>query len=200
MSNDALKNQIRELKSSLDQGSLTEDQFINSVADLVQPSAPLADDDYMNSFDNVVEESAVAQEAPQQAPKPAASGGNPGLGEIDGIPVYLRDGDYGPYVQWGTKNQIPDGYPKPKMVSLIEGMTPENMTLDLAKKLLALPRTIGKHPTLNADIIAAPGKFGPYIKCGSETRSLKNTDQLFTISLADAVDLINTPKKPRANR
>src|SRR4029453_3263938 len=81
--------------------------------------------------------------------------------------------------------------------SLFQGMQPDTVTLDEALKLLTLPREVGRHPVDNQTILASPGRYGPYIKHGNEFRSLDSEDQLFTISLDQAVELLAAPKKSR---
>lgn len=105
-------------------------------------------------------------------------------------PVYLKLGRFGPYVQLGK----PDDEEKPKNASLLKGMVPADVTIDVALKLLSLPRNLGKHETLGEDIIAQNGRFGPYIKCGAETRSLPAGVSPIDISRDDAIALLAQPK------
>jgi DNA topoisomerase-1 len=86
---------------------------------------------------------------------------------------------------------------KPKRASLFAGMSESSVTLDQALQLLTLPRELGPHPADGAMVIASPGRFGPYIKHGNEFRSLDSEDQLFTVTIDEAVALLAEPKKSR---
>ena len=69
------------------------------------------------------------------------------IGELDGFPVYAKNGRFGPYVQWGSPDRLPPGLDKPKMTSLFKTMVLERITLDEAETLLQLPRSLGTDPT-----------------------------------------------------
>ncbi len=117
-----------------------------------------------------------------------------------GEPIYVLLGPYGPYVQLGEKSEET---PKPKQASLPKGVTPENVTLEIAIGLLSLPRTLGVHPVTNGKIQASLGRYGPYIvqdqgKEGKDYRSLKAGDDILTISLERALELLSEPKKGRS--
>jgi DNA topoisomerase I len=119
-----------------------------------------------------------------------------GKDPVSGLPVFLKKGRFGPYVQLGENSDDPDQ--KPKMSSLLKGMLPEQVDLETALKLLSLPRSLGKHPETGDDVIVSNGKFGPYVKAGAETRSLPegNPDlSPITISLTDALILLKEPKR-----
>ena len=107
------------------------------------------------------------------------------------LPVYVKVGRFGPYIQRGA----PDDEEKPKNASLLKGMTVEEMTLETALKLLSLPREVGHHPKLDGKITAYNGRFGPYIKCGDETRSLPAEESPIDVSLEKCIDLLNQPKQ-----
>jgi DNA topoisomerase-1 len=118
------------------------------------------------------------------------------LGEdpATGKSVILRAGRFGPYVQLGEAGESAD---KPRTASLLKNMTLETVTLEEALRLLQLPRTVGADPETGEEIVAANGRFGPFLKRGSETRSLENEDQLFSVTIEDALGLFSEPKKRR---
>ena len=102
--------------------------------------------------------------------------------------VSLRKGPYGFYVQLGEQGEKKSD--KPKRVSLIRGMTPNEVTLELALGLLSLPREIGPHPETEAMILAGIGRFGPYLKLGPAYTSIPAGDDVLAIGLNRAVTLI----------
>lgn len=133
----------------------------------------------------------------QKITGPDQVGRHPETGE----PIYVKIGAYGPYVQLGDKT---DENPKPKQASLLKGVTPETVTLEMAVDLLALPRTLGVHPVTGGKIQASLGRFGPYVvhdqgKEGKDYRSLKAADNVLAISLERALELLSEPKKGRSS-
>lgn len=132
----------------------------------------------------------------QKTSGPEEIGRHPETGE----PIYVLIGRYGPYIQLGDKS---DDNPKPKQVSLPKEVKPEDVTLEMAMGLLSLPRTLGTHPETGATIQANLGPYGPYIvhntKQGKDYRSLKAGDDVLTVSLERALELLSEPKKARSN-
>lgn len=113
-----------------------------------------------------------------------------GLHPDTGMPVFLKVGRYGPYVQMGDGR---DGS-KPKMASLVQGTELKDVDLDHACRLLALPRTLGEHPETGEPVIAANGRFGPYVQSGPETRSLPANLSPIDVTIEQAMELIRQPK------
>jgi DNA topoisomerase I len=111
-----------------------------------------------------------------------------------GLPVYSKSGRYGPYVQLGDAETLPEGQ-KPKMASLFKTMSPTTLTLEDALRLLALPRTVGTDPNTGEEIVALNGRYGPYVKKGDDTRSLGSEEELFTVTVDDAVRAFAEPKR-----
>ena len=109
-----------------------------------------------------------------------------------GLPVYVRNGPYGPYVQLGE----PDTK-KPKRSSFPKGMSAGNVDLENALKLLSLPRDVGAHPESGDMIQAGLGRYGPYLKYQGSFTSLKDGDDLLEIGLNRAVDLLAESAKKR---
>ncbi|WP_009632516.1 type I DNA topoisomerase [Synechocystis sp. PCC 7509] len=124
---------------------------------------------------------------------PNKVGEHPDTGET----IYLKIGSNGYYLQLGEPSEQNK---KPKTASLPAGVSPDNVTLEIAVNQLALPRTLGVHPATNGKIQAGLGKFGPFIvhnqsKDEKDYRSLKAGDDVFTITLERALEILSEPKK-----
>ncbi len=118
-----------------------------------------------------------------------------GVDPITGNEIHVRSGRYGPYVV----ETLPEGSEeKPRTASLFASMAQENVTLDDALRLLSLPRVLGQID--GEDVVAQNGRYGPYVKKGSESRSLENEEQLFTVTLEDARALLAEPPRRRGRR
>ena len=122
-----------------------------------------------------------------------------GIHPETGDPIFIKIGRYGPYVELGEETE---GKKKPKRCSLPKGTQPEDVTLEMAVKLLSLPRHLGEHPTTGAPIKTAIGPYGPYVvhdqgKEGKDYRSLKKEDDVLSIELNRALELLSQPKKSR---
>jgi len=125
-----------------------------------------------------------------------------GLHPETGEPIYAKIGPYGPYVQLGDST---DDHPNPKRASLPKGMQLEDVTLETAVGLLSLPRLLGTHPDTGAPIKAGQGRFGPYVvhdqgKEGKDYRSIKGDDDVLTISLDRALEMLAQPKAGRGRK
>jgi DNA topoisomerase-1 len=109
--------------------------------------------------------------------------------------IVLRSGRYGPYV---TEVLPEDETRKPRTASLFSSMSPETVTLEDALRLLSLPRVVGELD--GQEVTAQNGRYGPYIKKGSESRSLESEEQLFTVTLEQAQALLAEPPRRRGRR
>jgi DNA topoisomerase-1 len=111
-------------------------------------------------------------------------GGERKIGEHPdtGEPIVVKSGRFGPYVSTGERN-----------ASLLRNQSPDSVTLDEALRLLSLPRLVGVDPESN-EIFAGAGRYGPYVKRGDDFRSLENDDQMFTVTLEEALALFAAPK------
>ncbi|MFM2391189.1 MAG: hypothetical protein RLZZ437_2744 [Pseudomonadota bacterium] len=110
------------------------------------------------------------------------------LGEdADGVPISLRAGRFGPYVQ---KGEVSEENPKPPRGSLPKGWAPDALTLERALQLLNLPRLVGTHPGDGAPVEAAIGRFGPYVKHNSTYANLPDVEEVFTIGMNRAVEVL----------
>jgi len=132
-----------------------------------------------------------------------------GTDPVSNLEVTLRGGRFGPYLQLGEQAKAvkpPKGEkavkpPKPKRASLPKGVAPEDIDLEKALALLALPREVGLSPEDGEPILAGVGRFGPYVKHGKVYASLEDGDNVLTVGLNRAMhliaDKIANPKKGR---
>ncbi|MFZ1161691.1 topoisomerase C-terminal repeat-containing protein, partial [Mycobacterium sp.] len=132
-----------------------------------------------------------------------------GVDPDTGHEIVAKDGRYGPYVtevlpkpddddgaagQPAKKGKKPTG-PKPRTGSLLRSMDLQTVTLEDALKLLSLPRVVGVDPDSKEEITAQNGRYGPYLKRGTDSRSLATEDQIFDVTLEEALKLYAEPKR-----
>jgi DNA topoisomerase-1 len=132
-----------------------------------------------------------------------------GVDPETGHEIVAKDGRYGPYVtevlpkpdddddaagQPAKKGKKPTG-PKPRTGSLLRSMDLQTVTLEDALKLLSLPRVVGVDPDAGEEITAQSGRYGPYLKRGNDSRSLATEDQIFEVTLEEALKLYAEPKR-----
>jgi DNA topoisomerase I len=132
-----------------------------------------------------------------------------GVDPETGHEIVAKDGRYGPYVtevlpkpddddgaagQPAKKGKKPTG-PKPRTGSLLRSMDLQTVTLEDALKLLSLPRVVGIDPDSKEEITAQNGRYGPYLKRGTDSRSLATEDQIFEVTLEEALKLYAEPKR-----
>jgi DNA topoisomerase-1 len=132
-----------------------------------------------------------------------------GVDPVSGHEVVAKDGRYGPYVTEvlppppdepedgaaAKKGKTPPTGPKPRTGSLLQSMDLETVTLEDALRLLSLPRVVGADPANGEEITAQNGRYGPYLKRGTDSRSLVTEDQMFTITLDEALKIYAEPKR-----
>jgi DNA topoisomerase-1 len=106
-----------------------------------------------------------------------------------GHTIVAKSGRFGPYV---TEQLPEDSKDKPRTGSLLKSMSLDTVTIEDALKLLSLPRTLGELE--GEPVTVQNGRYGPYVKRGTESRSLASEEQMFTITLAEAKDLLAQPK------
>ena len=116
-----------------------------------------------------------------------------GTDPISELPIYVKTGRFGPYVQLGEKTKENK---KPRMASIPKEMDLSNISMEQALLYLSLPRVLGINPINGKEVIANKGRFGPYVGCERDFRSLKMQD-VYDVTLEQALELLNTPKKPR---
>jgi DNA topoisomerase-1 len=116
-----------------------------------------------------------------------------------GDDIYVLTGKYGPYVQLGATPEKVKGKKAvaPKRASLPAGIKVEDVTLDMAVQYLILPRELGTHPDTGEPIMANTGQYGPYIGHAGDFRSLKGSDDPYTITYERALEILKTPKQGR---
>jgi DNA topoisomerase I len=134
-----------------------------------------------------------------------------GVDPVTGHEILARDGRYGPYVTEvlpepeeprdegsagapAKKGKKPTG-PKPRTGSLLRTMDLETVTLEDALRLLSLPRVVGVDPNTSEEITAQNGRYGPYLKRGSDSRSLATEEQMFDVTLDEALKIYSEPKR-----
>ena len=133
-----------------------------------------------------------------------------GTDPATGTTVVARNGRYGPYVtEVLPEPEIPEGVtaaerkrrlaaaPKPRTASLFRSMQLQTVTLEDALRLLSLPRVVGVDPTSGEEITAQNGRYGPYLKKGTDSRTLPGEDAIFDVTLAEALAIYAEPKRGR---
>lgn len=114
---------------------------------------------------------------------------------VTNLPIYVKTGPYGAYVQLGE-----DDAPKVVRTTLPKGVTPESITLEQAIGLVELPRTLGYHPESDEAVKVGIGRFGPFVTHAGEFASLKSTDDVLSIQLPRALELLELKKLGQGKR
>ena len=135
----------------------------------------------------------------KQAEGPSELGEDPESGKT----VYLLTGRFGPYVQLGEVEEVPKARGKgtkkikPPRTSLPSGMEPDDVSLETALRLLAMPYEVARHPESGEPVKVGIGRYGPYVVCDGDYRSLKKDDDLLNLPAERALELLAEPKKGR---
>ena len=182
--------------------------------EVVDPDAP----DEKPRIINVPEDLAPDELTPAKVQEliDAPVAGNRVLGEnpANGKIVVVKDGRFGPYLEEedpvdpaaadAATGEVADekpkkrtakkDEPKPRRASLFKSMSPELIDLQTALQLLDLPRVVGTDPETGEEITAQNGRYGPYLKKGTDSRSLQTEDQIFDITLEEALEIYKQPK------
>jgi DNA topoisomerase-1 len=157
-----------------------------------EPNADGADENgrrIVNIPEGLAPDELTPQKAQELVDAPVVTDKVLGVDPETGFEVLFKDGRYGPYVVLDDPSAT-----KPKTGSLFKTMDPHQIDLETALSLLALPRKVGVDPESGLDIMVQNGKFGPYLTKGKESRSLGSEDQIFTITLEEALELYAQPK------
>ena len=130
-----------------------------------------------------------------------------GIDPATNLPIIAKSGRFGPYVtevfpevvlaEGEKKKKKKADAPKPKTASLLSTMTLDTITYEDALRLLSLPRTLGTDSQTGEDITVQNGRYGPYLKRGVDSRTLTSEDQLFSLSMEEALEIYSKPKERR---
>ncbi|MCB0272049.1 MAG: type I DNA topoisomerase [Bdellovibrionales bacterium] len=156
---------------------------------------PKGEEDIRASIPNDIAPSELTNEKVQEIIEVSQKGPQPiGKHPETGDNIYALLGRFGPYVQLG---EMTDDKPKPKRASIPKEISPTEITLDQAVQLLILPRELGPDPKTGNMVKANKGRFGPYVQLEGEFRSIKEPDDVYTIELDRALELLAEPKVSR---
>lgn len=122
-----------------------------------------------------------------------------GVDPATSLPIFVKIGRFGPYVQLGEMPPKVKGkkQEKPKMASVPKEVDPTTVTVEMALHYLSLPRTLGTHPESEKEVTANVGRFGPYVAHDGNFRSIKPPLDVYTITLEQGLELLAQPKKAR---
>ncbi|WP_417561852.1 type I DNA topoisomerase [Microbacterium sp.] len=185
--------------------------------EVTDPAHPDADPRRVNIPEDLAPDELTAAKATELIEAPVAGdrvlGENPDNGKV----IVVKDGRYGPYVQElepaaqeqvdAATGEVTDApvakkkttkkaaaEPKPRTASLFKSMSVDTVDLETALKLLSLPRVVGADPESGEEITAQNGRYGPYLKKGTDSRTLESEQQLFDITLDEALERYKQPK------
>ncbi|WP_404475314.1 type I DNA topoisomerase [Microbacterium aerolatum] len=186
--------------------------------EVIDPAKPDERGRIVNVPEDLAPDELTAEKAQELIDAPVAGdrvlGENPENGRV----IVVKDGRYGPYVQENLPEEDPvideatgevvetkkktakKDAPKPRTGSLFRSMSVEDIDLDTALKLLSLPRVVGTDPESGDEITAQNGRYGPYLKKGTDSRSLESEQQIFDVTLEQALEIYAQPKYGAGSR
>ena len=162
------------------------------IETMVEPGSEGADENgrrIVNIPEGLAPDELTVEKAQELIDAPIISDRIMGQDPETGFDILFKDGRYGPYVLLDDPKAE-----KQKTASLFKSMSPETFTFEEAVKLLSLPRVVGVDPETETEITTQNGKFGPYMKKGTDSRSLASEEDIFGISLEQALELYKQPK------
>ncbi|WP_349884813.1 type I DNA topoisomerase [Microbacterium sp. WHRI 7836] len=184
--------------------------------EVADPANPEAKPRIVNVPEDLAPDELTAEKAQELIDAPVAGdrvlGENPENGKI----IVVKDGRFGPYVQENDpvsedaavdeatgevvdkpkpkRGAKKEAAPKPRTASLFRSMSVDEIDLETALQLLSLPRVVGVDPESGDEITAQNGRFGPYLKKGTDSRSLESESQIFDVTLEQALEIYSQPK------
>ena len=187
--------------------------------EVIDPAKPDERGRIVNVPEDLAPDELTAQKAQELIDAPVAGdrvlGENPENGRV----IVVKDGRYGPYVQENLPEEEPvvdeatgevvspkpkrgakKDAPKPRTSSLFRSMSVEDIELETALRLLSLPRVVGTDPESGDEITAQNGRYGPYLKKGTDSRSLESEQQIFDVTLDEALAIYAQPKYGAGSR
>jgi DNA topoisomerase-1 len=162
------------------------------IETMVEPGSEGADENgrrIVNIPEGLAPDELTVEKAQELIDAPIISDRIMGQDPDSGFDILFKDGRYGPYVLLDDPKAE-----KQRTASLFKSMSPETFTFEEAVKLLSLPRVVGIDPETENEITAQNGKFGPYMKKGTDSRSLATEEEIFGITLEQALELYKQPK------
>ncbi len=155
-------------------------------------------EDVMGSIPENMSPSDITVDKLKKLVKQSEQGPEPlGMDPESGEPVYVLTGRFGPYVQLG---EVTEKDKKPKRVSLPKGLNESDVSLEIALKLLSLPKTLGEHPDTGKSVRAGIGRFGPYVVHDGMFQSLKKEDDILEIGFERALELLKQKKQKQKGK
>ncbi|GAA5147859.1 type I DNA topoisomerase [Microbacterium pseudoresistens] len=192
--------------------------------EIADPANPEAKPRIVNVPEDLAPDELTAEKAQELIDAPVAGDRVLGENPENGRSIVVKDGRFGPYVQENLpadpdeaeplvdaatgevidapakKKTKKDAAPKPRTASLFRSMSVDTIDLDTALRLLSLPRVVGADPESGEEITAQNGRFGPYLKKGADSRSLEGEQQIFDITLDEALEIYARPKYGAGSR